>query len=83
MIVTHVFAHEAARAAAGASRPLVDRKRPLSARLAHWLEPRRRSLDRTDTGHSALVAGTGLHAPKETLAALFDHLIGASEERLR
>jgi len=35
----------------------------LPARLAHWPEPPRRSLDRTDTGRSALVAGTGLHAP--------------------
>ena len=27
-------------------------------------EPRRKCLDRTDTGRSALVAGTGLHAPQ-------------------
>ena len=39
----------------------------LPARLAHWPEPPRRSLDRTDTGRSALVAGTGLHAPQPTL----------------
>src|SRR5215813_10090212 len=35
--------------------------RPLSARLAHCPESRRRSVDRTDTGRSALDAGTGLH----------------------
>jgi len=38
-----------------------SREWPESARLAHSPEPRRRSLDRTDTGRSALVAGTGLH----------------------
>ena len=38
-------------------------ERPLTAHLAHCPEPRRRSLDPTDTGRSALVAGTGLHAP--------------------
>src|SRR6516225_5358655 len=34
------------------------REGPESARLAHWPEPRRRSLDRTDTGRSALVAAS-------------------------
>jgi len=34
-----------------------------SARLAHCPEPRRRSLDRAETGRSALVMGTALHAP--------------------
>ena len=40
---------------------------PLSARLAIGPEPWRTSLHRTDTGRSALVAGTGLHAPKPPL----------------
>jgi len=31
-------------------------------------EPRRRSLNRTDTGRSALVAGTALQAPFRTLS---------------
>jgi hypothetical protein len=44
VIVTHVFAHEAAPAAAGASRPLVDRKRPLSAQPRHCRAARGRSL---------------------------------------
>ena len=36
MIVNHVLAHKAAWAAAGASRPLVDRNRPLSARFIRY-----------------------------------------------
>ena len=36
----------------------------VSARLAHCPEPRRTPLHRTDTGRSALVAGTGLRAPE-------------------
>jgi len=48
-------------------------ERPLTAHLAHCPEPRRRSLDRTDTGRSALVAGTGLHAPKRSLVSASDH----------
>src|SRR6516225_10161289 len=34
-----------------------------SAHLAHCPEPRRSSLDRTDTGRSAWSRGTGLHDP--------------------
>jgi hypothetical protein len=46
------------------------RERRESARLGHYPEPRRRSLDRTDTSRSALVAGTGLHAPLRPLVAI-------------
>ena len=40
-----------------------------SARLAHCPEPRRRSLDRAETGRSAL--GTALHAPHLPFARLW------------
>src|SRR5215469_5201580 len=53
---THRFS-----ATARHSNKFASRGRPLSARLAHCPEPRRPSLHRTDTGRSALVAGTGLH----------------------
>jgi len=42
----------------------------LSARPSPCPPSRRRSAPPTDDGHSGLVAGTGLHAPKATLARL-------------
>ena len=42
-------------------------ERPVTARPAHCPEPPPRSLDRTDTGRPALVAGMGLHAPLRSL----------------
>ena len=42
-----------------------------------------RSSDRSETGYLGMSVGTAQSAPKETLAALLDYLIGASEERLR
>ena len=46
------------------------RERPLSAHLVRWRSPSRRSLLRTESGRSALVGGTGLHAPFQTFAPL-------------
>ena len=47
----------------GSNLPLRGRRRegPVSARFAHCPEPRRRSLDRTDSSHSTVAAATALH----------------------
>jgi len=39
-------------------------RRPLSAHLPPCRPSRRKSLRRTDSGHTGLAAGTGLHAPE-------------------